>query len=144
MKSLNIPYKYILFFCSCLFFAGCHSYMNNSSQGEKAEYVILMKRYKHKDKKAKTGKIELTEEERHDFLRLIKKFRRKCVKAPVPQMPMEGRGEVDIPPYGSIRILFDDSFQSIYVPGKKADKETNRELYQLMDKIDNRLFESKE
>lgn len=46
--------------------------MNNSSQGEKAEYVVFMKRYKHKDKKAKTGRIELTEEERHDFLNLLK------------------------------------------------------------------------
>lgn len=27
---------------------------------------------------------------------------------------------------------------------KKADKDTKHKLYQLMDKIDNRLFESKE
>lgn len=118
--------------------------MNNSSQGEKAEYVVFMKRYKHKDKKAKTGRIELTEEERHDFFKLIKKFSNKYVEGPAPQMTMDGIGEVNINSYGSVRILFDDSFKTVHVPGKKADKDTKHKLYQLMDKIDNKLFESKE
>ena len=48
----------------------------------------IIKRYKHKDKKAKTKPVELTERERNDFLRLIKKFRNKYVEGPVPQMAM--------------------------------------------------------
>ncbi|WP_418713258.1 hypothetical protein, partial [Akkermansia sp.] len=62
---------------------------------------------------------------------------------PGPQMAMDGIGEVNINSYGSVRILFDDSFRTIHVPGKRADEETKRKLYQLMDKIDNRLFEFK-
>lgn len=59
-------------------------------------------------------------------------------------MTMDGVGEVNINSYGSVRILFDDSFKTVHVPGKKADKDTKHKLYQLMDKIDNKLFESKE
>lgn len=103
----------------------------------------IIKRYKHKDKKAKTKPVELTERERNDFLRLIKKFRNKYVEGPVPQMAMDGIGEVNITSYDSVTILFDDFFRTIHVPGKRADEETKHKLYQLMDEIDNRLLEFK-
>ena len=142
MKNLNILYKYILIFFSCLLYIGCYSQVNNTYI-KKDEYVLIMKRYKNKDKKIKRIRIELTKEERHDFLKLIKKFRNKYVEAPAPQITRDGVGEVNITSYGSFRILFDDYFRSIHVPGKTADKETRHKLYELMDKIDNRLFEFK-
>lgn len=58
-------------------------------------------------------------------------------------MAMDGIGEVNITSYDSVTILFDDFFRTIYVPGKRADEETKHKLYQLMDEIDNRLFEFK-
>lgn len=143
VKISNISYNGILFFCCCFLFAGCYSYMSNHNEKEKAEYTSIIKRYKYKDKKAKAKLVELTERERHDFLKLIKKFRNKYVEAPAPQMTMDGIGEVNITSYGSVGILFDDYFRSIHVPGKTADKETRHKLYELMDKIDNRLFEFK-
>lgn len=139
IKTLNILCKYILIF-SCILYVGCYSDMDNIPKKQKNEYILIVKRYKNKDKKIKTRRIELTKEECHDFLKLIKKFKDKYVEEPAPQMAMDGVGEVNITSYGSIRILFDDSFKSIHVPGKKADKETKHKLYQLMDKIDNRLF----
>ena len=51
--------------------------MSNHNEKEKAEYTSIIKRYKYKDKKAKAKLVELTERERHDFLKLIKKFRNK-------------------------------------------------------------------
>ena len=117
--------------------------MSNHDEKEKAEYTSIIKRYKHKDKKAKAKPVELTERERNDFLRLIKKFRNKYVEGPVPQMAMDGIGEVNITSYDSVTILFDDFFRTIHVPGKRADEETKHKLYQLMDEIDNRLFEFK-
>ena len=56
---------------------------------------------------------------------------------------MDGIGEVNITSYDSVTILFEDFFRTIHVPGKRADEETKHKLYQLMDEIDNRLFEFK-
>lgn len=96
--------------------------MSNHNEKEKAEYTSIIKRYKYKDKKAKAKLVELTERERHDFLKLIKKFRNKYVEAPAPQMTMDGIGEVNITSYGSVGILFDDYLEVFMYQEKQQTK----------------------